>query len=78
MVFSNHIKLLSKIRLHGSGDDDKVNESEEFDGKHYFVRSFCFTGVSDSCMIPALACSALHVLFLVVFVPVTFFPFSFL
>ena len=35
MVSSNHIKLLSKIRLHGSGDDNEVNKSEEFDGKHF-------------------------------------------
>ena len=40
MVYSNHIKLLSKIRLHGSGDDNEVTKSEKFDGKHYFVRSF--------------------------------------
>ena len=37
MVSSNHINLLSKIRLHGSGDDNVVNKSEEFDGKHYFL-----------------------------------------
>ena len=55
MASSNHIKLLSKIRLHGSGDDNEVNKSEEFDGKHYVVGSFCFTGVSGSCAIPSLA-----------------------
>ena len=54
MVFSNHIKLLSQIRLHGSGDDNKVNKPEEFDSKHYFIGSFCFTGVSGSCVIPSL------------------------
>ena len=60
MIASNPIKLLSKIRLHGSGDDNEVNKSEEFDGKHYFVGSFCFTGVSGSCAIPSLARSASH------------------
>ena len=34
--FSNHVKLLSK----GSDDDNELNKSEEFDGKHYFVGSF--------------------------------------
>ena len=62
MVASNPIKLLSKIRLHSSGDDNEVNKSEEFDGKHYFVGSFCLTGVSGSCAIPSLARSALHVI----------------
>ena len=62
MVSSNHIKLLSKIRLHGSGDDNEGNKSEEFDGKHYFVGSFCFTGVSCSCAIPSLSPSASHVI----------------
>ena len=62
MVSSNHIKLLSKIRLHGSSDDNEVNKSDEFDGKHYFVGSFCFTGVSGSCAIPSLSRSASHVI----------------
>ena len=62
MVSSNHIKFLLKIRLHGSGDDNEVNKSEEFDGKHYFVGSFCFTGVSGSCAIPSLSRSASHVI----------------
>ena len=62
MVSSNHIKLLSKIRLHGSGGDNEVKESEEFDGKHCFVGSFCFTGVSCSCAIPSLSPSASHVI----------------
>ena len=62
MVSPNHIKLLSKIKLHGSGDHNEVNKSEEFDGKHYFVGSFCFTGVSGSCAIRSLARSALHVI----------------
>ena len=62
MVFSNHTKLLAKIRLHGSGDDNKVTKPEEFDGKHYFVGSFCFTGVSGGCAIPSLANSASHVI----------------
>ena len=48
--FSNHMKLLSK----GSDDDNEVNKSEEFDPKHYFVGSFCLTGVSGSCVIPSL------------------------
>ena len=61
MVFSNHIKLLSKIRLHGSGDD-KVKKPEEFDGKHYFFGSFCFTAVSGSCAISSLANSTSHVI----------------
>ena len=77
MVSSNHIKLLSKIRLHGSSDDNEVNKSEEFDGKHYFVGSFCFTGVSGSCAIPYLSRSASHVIPGDI-CPVTFFPFSFL
>ena len=42
MVFSNHIKLLSKIRLHGSGDENKVNKPKEFDGKPWFPRAFGF------------------------------------
>ena len=62
MVSSDHIKLLSKFRLHGSGDNNEVNKSEEFDGKHYFVGSFCFTGVSGSCVIPSLARSASYVI----------------
>ena len=62
MVSSNHIKLLSKIRLQGSGNDNEVNKSEEFDGKHYFVGSFCFTGVSGVSAIPSLARSASHVI----------------
>ena len=62
MVSSDHIKLLSKITLHGSGDDNEVNKSKEFNGKHYFVGSFCFTGVSGGCMIPSLARSASHVI----------------
>ena len=61
MVSSNHIKLLSKVRLHGSGNDE-VNKSEEFDGKHYFVGSFCFTAVSGVSTIPSLARSASHVI----------------
>ena len=50
--FSNNMKLLSK----GSDDDNEVNKSQEFDGKlkHYFVESFCFTGVSGSCVISSL------------------------
>ena len=48
--FSNNMKLLSK----GSDDDNEVNKFQEFDGKHYFVGSFCFTGVSGSCVIPSL------------------------
>ena len=60
MVSSDHIKLLSKFRLHGSGDNNEVNKSEEFDGKHYFVGSFCFTGGSGGCMIPSPARSASH------------------
>ena len=47
--------LKPKIRLPSSGNDNKVNKSEEFVGKHYFVGSFCFTGVSGSCAIPSLA-----------------------
>ena len=74
MVSSNHMKLLSKIRLHGSANNNEVNKSEEFDDKHYFVGSFYFTGVSGSCVI----CIRLHMLFLVVFVLVSFFPFLFL
>ena len=72
MVSLNHIKLLSQIRLQGSGNDNEVNKSEEFDGKHYFVErleSFCFTGVSGTYAIPSLARSASHVIPLV-FVPV--------
>ena len=74
MVSSNHIKLLSKIRLHGSGDDNEGNKSEEFDGKHYFVGSFCFTGVSGSCAIPSVRVR-LRMLFLVVYIcPGYLFP----
>ena len=62
MVSTNHIKLLSKIRMHGSGDDNEVNKSEKFDFKHNFVGNFCFTGVSGSCVIPSLARSASHVI----------------
>ena len=62
MVSSNLIKLLSKIRLHSSDDDNEVNESKEFNGKHYFVGSFCFTGVSCSCTIPSIARSTSHVI----------------
>ena len=54
--------LKPKIRLPSSGNDNKVNKSEEFVGKHYFVGSFCFTGVSGSCMISSLACSASDVI----------------
>ena len=43
-------------------DENEVNKSEEFVGKHYFVGSFCFTGVSGSCAIPSLARSASHVI----------------
>ena len=42
MASSNLIKLLSKIRLYGSDDDNEVNESKEFNGKHYFVWEFLF------------------------------------
>ena len=49
-------------RLQGCDDDDEVNESEEFDGKHYFVESYGFTGVSGSCVIPSLMRSALHLI----------------
>ena len=63
MASSNHIKLLSKIRLHGGGDDNEVNKSEEYDGKHCFVGSFCLnTGVSGSCVILSLERSASHVI----------------
>ena len=63
MVSSNHIKLLSKIRLHGSGDDNEVNKSEEYNGKLCFVGSFCLnTGVSGSCVILSLERSASHVI----------------
>ena len=62
MVSSNHIKLLSKIRLHGSGDDNEVNKSEKVNGKHYFIGSFCFTRVCGSCLIPSLASSSSHVI----------------
>ena len=55
--FSNHMKLLSKTKEVGDHGDE-VNESEEFDGEHYFVVSFCFTGVSGSCVIPTPARSA--------------------
>ena len=72
-----HRKLLSKIRLHGSGDDNEVNKFEEFDA------SITSLGVSVSlesvvvARFPPLRIR-LRMLFLVVFVPVTFFPFSFL
>ena len=45
------MKLLSKTKEVGD-DGDEVNESKEFDGKHYYVVSFCFTGVGGSCVIP--------------------------
>ena len=61
MVSSNHMKLLSKT-MQGSDDDNEVNESEEFDGKHYFAGSFCFTGFNRSCVIPSLARSASHLI----------------
>ena len=38
MVSSSHMTLLSKT-MQGSNDDDEVNESEEFDGKHCFLGS---------------------------------------
>ena len=74
MVYSSHMKLLSKVMQgRDDDDDDEVNESEEFNGKHYFVGSFCFTGDSHcgSCVIPSLAIR-LRILFLVVFFPLTF------
>ena len=49
-------------RLQGGDDDEEVNESEEFDGKHYFVESCCFTGVSGSGVIPSLTRSASHLI----------------
>ena len=61
MVSSSHMKLLSQT-MQGSNNDNVVNESKEFDGAHYFVGSFCFTGVSGSCMISSLACSASDVI----------------
>ena len=57
MVSSNQMKLLSKT-MQGGDDYNEVNESEEFDSKHYFVGRVCFTGVSGRCMIPSLAHSA--------------------
>ena len=74
MVSSSHMKLLLET-TQGSDDDNEVNETEDFDGKHYFVGSFCFTVVNGSCVIPSLERSASHILFLVIFVPVIFFPF---
>ena len=76
MVSSSHMKLLSKT-MQGNDDDDEVNESEVFDGKHYFAGSFCFTGVSGSYVIPSLARSASHLIPGGIF-PVTFSPFLFL
>ena len=63
MVSSNHMKLLSKT-MQGicSNDVNEVKESEEFDSKHYFVRSFCFTGVSGSCVVPSLRRLASHLI----------------
>ena len=29
--------------MQGSDDNNKVNESKEYDSKHYFLRSFCYT-----------------------------------
>ena len=57
MVSSNHMRLLSKS-MQGGDHNEEVNESEEFDGKHHFIGSFCFTGVSGSCVIPSLTQSA--------------------
>ena len=57
MVSLSHVKLLSKT-MQGSDDEDEVNKSEEFEGKHFFFGRLCFTGVSGSCMIPSLARSA--------------------
>ena len=52
-----------KKPMEGSDDDDEVNKSEEFEDKHYnFEGSFCFTGISGSCVIPSLASSALHLI----------------
>ena len=45
MVSSNHMKLLSKT-VQGSDDDNEVNKSKEFNGKHDFLGSFGFTRVS--------------------------------
>ena len=62
--------------MQGSDDNDEVNETEEFDDKRYFLGSFCFIGVSGSCVIifPPL-CVRLRISFLAVFSPVIFFPF---
>ena len=41
IVPPSHMKLLSKT-VQDSDDDNEVNKSEEFDGKHlYFFGSFC-------------------------------------
>ena len=61
MVSSSHMKLLSQT-MQGSNNDNVVNESKEFDGAHYFVGSFCFTGVSGSCVIPSIAHSPSHLI----------------
>ena len=61
MASSSYMKLLSKT-MQGSDDIDEVNESEEFDCKHYLVGSFCYTGVSGSCVILSLVRSASHLI----------------
>ena len=73
MVSSSHMKVLKKA-MHGSNDDDKVNESEEFECKHYLFGSFCFTGVSGSRVTPSLACLASYSLWYLPWLPFpTFF-----
>ena len=60
--------LFYQKTMQDSDDNDEVNETEEFDDKHYFLGSFCFIGVSGSCVIisPPL-CVRLRISFLAVF-----------
>ena len=37
-------------------EDGEVNKSDEFDGKYYFIESFCFSGVSGSCVFSLASC----------------------
>ena len=60
--FLKQYKAFIKKTMEGSGDDNEVNKSEEFEGNHYFEGGFCLTGVSGSCMIPSLVRSASHLI----------------
>ena len=60
--FLKQYQAFIKKTMEGSDDDNKVNKSEEFEGNHYYEGTFCFIGVSGSCMIPSLARSASHLI----------------